>query len=139
MSQALQSNASHRMRRVKQRDTDSEWALRRELYRRGLRYRVDATVPGTRSRPDILFTRARVAVFVDGCFWHGCPQHATWPKTNSKWWKEKLEQNVARDRRHDIELQELGWAVLRIWEHEAVEVAATRVERAVKEGVLHDH
>lgn len=109
--------------------------LRRELHRRGLRYRVDAALPGLpRRRADVLFARARVAVFVDGCFWHGCPEHKTAPAANSKWWAAKLARNVERDRDTDAHLRSLGWTVLRIWEHEDIEHAATDIERVVRCG-----
>jgi DNA mismatch endonuclease, patch repair protein len=114
------------------RDTRPEMRLRRELHRRGLRYRVDRAVPGlARVRPDLLFTRRRVAVFVDGCFWHACPEHAHLPKSNTRWWVEKLEGNVLRDRRADARLEALGWRVVRIWEHEDPATAADRIEDAL--------
>lgn len=117
------------MRANRRRDTGPELALRRELHRRGLRYRVDyAPVRGLRCRPDVVFTRARLVVFVDGCFWHSCPLHATRPAANADWWREKLDANVQRDRRNDRDLQAAGWRVLRIWEHEASSDAADRVE-----------
>lgn len=120
---------SARMARVRNRDTSAEMAIRRELHRRGLRYRVNFAIPGMgRTRPDLCFTRARLAVFVDGCFWHRCPDHATFPKTNAAWWEEKLAVNVARDRATDERLVELGWTVIRIWEHESPDAAADRVE-----------
>jgi DNA mismatch endonuclease, patch repair protein len=98
------------------RDTRTEVALRRELHRRGLRFRVQArNLPG---RPDIVFTRARIAVFVDGCFWHCCPVHGTSPKNNRDWWAAKLGENVARDRRKDDDLYELGWLPVHVWEHD---------------------
>lgn len=81
----------------------------------------------TRSRPDIVFTRHKLAVFVDGCFWHSCPEHATMPKANREWWEAKLTANVERDRRHTAELEEAGWTVLRFWEHEPVGRAAETV------------
>lgn len=109
--------------------------LRRELHRRGLRYRVDAPVPGfPRRRADVLFARARVAVFIDGCFWHGCPEHKTTPAANGAWWAAKLARNVERDRETDAHLRALGWTVLRIWEHEDIEHAATDIERVVRCG-----
>lgn len=120
------------MKRQGRRDTRPEMSLRRELWRRGLRYRVDTPpLPGLRRRADVVFARARVAVFVDGCFWHLCPDHATAPKANGAWWSAKLGANVARDRDTDRRLAEDGWTVLRIWEHESVVDAADRVERAV--------
>ena len=121
------------MRRQGRRDTAPELALRRELWRRGLRYRVDRPpVPGMRRRADIVFSRARVAVYVDGCFWHSCPLHATTPKANREWWEAKLAANVRRDRDTDQRLAQLGWTVVRLWEHEDPMAAADRVEEAVR-------
>lgn len=98
----------------------------------GYRYRVDeAVVPGTRRRVDIAFTRRMVAVMVDGCFWHSCPQHGNTPKNNRLWWTEKLQRNVERDRDTDARLEEAGWKVVRIWEHVPVEDAVNRVVEAV--------
>ena len=124
---------SARMRRTRQRDTAAELALRRELYRRGLRYFVDfpPLKADRRRRADVVFPRARVAIYVDGCFWHGCPLHATWPKTNAQWWRQKIERNRARDRSTDEALRDAGWTVVRVWEHEDAEVAADRVQGAV--------
>jgi DNA mismatch endonuclease (patch repair protein) len=120
------------MRANRRRDTGPELALRRELHRRGMRFRVDhQAVPGLRCRVDIAFTRARVAVFVDGCFWHVCPVHGTAPKANHDWWATKLEQNVSRDRRNDQALREAGWTVIRVWEHEPPVQAADLVVRLV--------
>jgi len=121
------------MQRQGRRDTKPEVAVRRAVWRRGLRYRLDISpVPGTRRRADLVFTRARVAVYIDGCFWHRCPLHATTPKANREWWIEKLDANVARDRDTDRRLAEAGWTALRVWEHEDVEEAADRIERAVR-------
>jgi DNA mismatch endonuclease (patch repair protein) len=121
------------MQRQAQRDTRGELELRRELHRRGLRYRVDcAVLEGIRRRADIVFTRARVACFCDGCFWHSCPDHGTTPKTNTAWWLDKLELNVQRDRDTDRRLTTAGWLVVRIWEHEDVVTAADRIEVAVR-------
>lgn len=118
-----------RMQRQARRDTKPELALRRELWRRGLRYRVDvAPISGLRRRADMVFTRARVAVYVDGCYWHSCPEHATVPKTNRDWWITKLKANVARDRDTDAQLVAAGWEVVRVWEHESVTAAADRIE-----------
>lgn len=120
------------MQANRRRDTSPERLLRSELHRAGLRYRLDRpVVPGLRRRGDIVFVRARVAVFVDGCFWHVCPKHASWPKSNAEWWKQKLEANVARDRDTDRRLRRAGWSVIRIWEHEDPRVAARRVLRIV--------
>ncbi len=121
-----------RFRRQRRRDTGPELALRRALHSRGLRYRVDVSpITGMRSRADILFTKARVAVFVDGCFWHGCPEHATAPKNNAEWWRQKIEANRQRDERVTAQLQKAGWAVERVWEHEDPEIAADRIVELV--------
>jgi DNA mismatch endonuclease, patch repair protein len=103
-----------------------EVALRRELHRRGLRFRINH--PGLPGRPDVAFTRARVAVFVDGCFWHRCPDHGTLPRNNRDWWTAKLDRNVERDHEKDTALGDLGWLVLHVWEHESVTTAADRIE-----------
>ena len=120
------------MSRAKRRDTAAELCLRRELHALGLRYRVAFPVPGQRRRTiDVAFTRLKVAVFVDGCFWHGCPEHGTPPGTNSEWWDAKLSANRARDRDTDRVLQALGWIVIRLWEHEDPRAAAMRVRTTV--------
>ena len=124
---------SARMSAAKRRDTAPEVALRRELHARGLRYRVAYPVPGQRRRTiDIAFTRTKVAVFVDGCFWHGCPEHGTKPRSNSAWWQEKLAANAARDSDTDRALTELGWRVIRVWEHDSNRRAADLVEECVR-------
>jgi DNA mismatch endonuclease (patch repair protein) len=135
MAPSTDPRTSLRMSRQRTRDTQAEWALRRILHSRGLRYRVNAALPGLASRrADISFARQRVAVFIDACFWHGCPEHKTAPKTNSEWWATKLARNVERDRETDAHLADLGWKVVRIWEHEVPECAADRVEAAVRSG-----
>jgi DNA mismatch endonuclease (patch repair protein) len=116
------------MESTRRRDTGPEVRLRRLLYAAGVRYRVDVSpMSGMRSRADLVIRRAKVAVFVDGCFWHGCPTHGTWPKANAAWWKAKIEANRDRDRRVDDQLQAAGWTVLRFWEHEPVEEVGERV------------
>lgn len=121
------------MSRAKRKDTAPELALRRELHARGLRYRVTFPVPGQRRRTiDVAFTRAKVAVFVDGCFWHGCPEHGTRPRSNSAWWRDKLAANRARDADTDQTLIALGWTVVRAWEHEVPADVADRVEVIVR-------
>lgn len=120
------------MRRQARRDTAPELALRRELHRRGRRFFVDRPpLAGLRRRADLVFPRRRVAVYVDGCFWHSCPQHATRPKSNADWWAQKLAANVARDRDTDDRLTAAGWAVVRVWEHEDPTSAADRVQAAL--------
>ena len=128
------ATTSARMRRTRQRDTAAEMALRQELHRRGLRYFVNRAPleKNRRRRADIVFPRARLAIYVDGCFWHGCPVHATWPKRNARWWREKIEQNRARDRATNEALRDAGWTVVRVWEHEDPVAAATRVEVALR-------
>jgi len=110
-------------------DTKPEVRLRSELHRRGLRFRKDflIRVGEIRVKPDIVFTRRKLAVFVDGCYWHSCPEHGTVPHRNRLYWLPKLEVNVERDRRADAALSGAGWTVLRIWEHEAVEEAVAAV------------
>jgi len=127
------SQTRRRMEKQQRRDTGPELALRRELHRRGLRYRVDypALPDQRRRRVDIAFTRQRVAVFVHGCFWHGCPVHGTLPATNANWWAEKLAANRRRDVDSVRRLEALGWRVLTIWEHEGIE-AADAVEAVVR-------
>jgi DNA mismatch endonuclease, patch repair protein len=113
------------MSRQRTRDTAPELILRKRLHALGLRYRVSWPVPGIRRRSiDIAFTRARVAVFIDGCFWHGCPSHKNIPAANNAWWAAKLATNRARDAATGEHLQDLGWTVIRTWEHEnMIEVA----------------
>jgi len=121
------------MRVQKVRDTGIEVALRRELFRRGLRFRLQSpTVPGTRRRADLEFRTARVAVFVDGCFWHSCPEHRTAPRANAEWWSRKLQDNCDRDADSTRRLAEAGWSVIRIWEHEPADSAADRVSELVR-------
>lgn len=124
---------SRNMAAIRRRDTGPERLLRSILHARGLRYRVDVRMdlPGGRVRPDLVFTRARVAVFVDGCFWHSCPVHGRKPTMNVAYWVPKLEGNVARDIRSTAALQDQGWRVMRFWEHESPVVCAGLVERAV--------
>jgi len=124
---------SLRMSRQRRRDTDAEMGLRRLLHARGLRYRVNRPLPGMpRRRADLTFPSQRVVVFVDGCFWHGCPEHKSEPKNNAAWWAAKLRRNIERDCESDSHLSKLGWTVVRIWEHEDPEGAADRVESAVR-------
>lgn len=121
------------MSSARRRDTAPEVLLRRELHRRGRRFRVVAKVPGNNRRTiDVAFTRQRLAVFVDGCFWHCCPEHGTQPRANSSWWELKLSANRNRDRDTDRLLTEAGWTVLRIWEHVEVGEAADQVEDALE-------
>lgn len=130
MSTAKPSSAgvSARMSRQARRDTNPEVAVRKLLHASGYRYRINERVPGmSRRTMDIAFTRAKVAVMIDGCFWHGCPQHATQPKANAEWWREKLARNVERDLETTEHLTVAGWTVLRFWEHESPEDVASRI------------
>jgi DNA mismatch endonuclease (patch repair protein) len=118
-------------------DTKPEIALRKALHARGYRYRKDFRLDlpgGVRVRPDIVFTARKVAVFVDGCFWHVCPVHGREPTSNEWYWTPKLRRNIERDRTADAALTASGWQVVRLWEHEplssAVETVATAIDRA---------
>jgi DNA mismatch endonuclease, patch repair protein len=121
-----------RMQATRRRDTPGEVALRSVLHGLGFRFRVDMQLPETRRRADIVFTRQRIAVFVDGCFWHGCPEHGTWPKTNATWWRQKIETNRRRDRDTDHRLSAAGWTVLRFWAHTDAAEAASIVARVLQ-------
>jgi DNA mismatch endonuclease (patch repair protein) len=116
------------------RDTRPELTVRRLLHAAGLRYRVDYAPLGGRRRADVVFTRQHVAVFIDGCFWHGCPEHATLPKQNADYWTPKLARNFLRDRETNELLNAAGWRVLRYWEHEDSTAIAKSVEEAVRAG-----
>ena len=120
------------MRANRGRDTGPELAVRRALHARGLRYRVDHPLPfDRRRRADVAFTRAKVAVFIDGCFWHGCPEHGMTPRTNTEFWKAKITRNRARDVDTTVRLEGMGWAVLRFWEHHPTADAVEAVVRVV--------
>lgn len=130
---ASSQDALKRMKSQQQRDTRPEMLLRSALHKRGHRYRVDvAPLPDLRSRADIVFTRLRVAVFVDGCFWHSCPEHGTMPKKNTSWWRRKLAANVARDTETDDRLRKAGWEVIRVWEHTDSTQAASRIAKLLR-------
>jgi|SRR5581483_6516045 len=121
-----QEQRSRNMSRIRAKDTGIELSLRRALYRRGVRYRKTPSLPG---KPDLAFPRARLAVFVDGCFWHHCPDHYQAPVRNAEYWKSKVARNRQRDRRVDADLANLGWTVIRIWEHEVEERLTDVVDR----------
>ena len=116
------------------RDTAPEMSLRRALHARGVRYRLGQTVvvPGRRVRPDLVFKGRRLAVFVDGCYWHSCPEHGRMPADPTGYWAVKLARNRDRDTAVDVALQAAGWAVVRIWEHVPPEEAAERVIHALR-------
>lgn len=124
---------SRRMSAQLSRNTRIELRLRSLLHARGLRYRVhQRPLAGYRRTADVVFTRAKVAVYVDGCFWHGCPIHGTWPKRNSAFWRDKIEINVRRDRETDDALTDAGWLPVRVWEHEDPSAAADRISALVR-------
>lgn len=125
---------SDMMSRIRGKDTRPEIVLRKALWNRGLRYRLHVEL--TAGRPDLAFIGSKVAVFVDGCFWHGCPQHYVKPRSRREFWATKLRTNVERDRRQTLELEELGWTVCRVWEHEVEESLEEVV--ALIEGVVTD-
>lgn len=132
-SWASSAAAQATMRANRGRDTGPELALRRAVHARGLRYYVNRRpVRGIRRTADLVFPRARLAVFVDGCFWHGCPVHHTVAKTNADFWVKKVSRNRERDAETNRLLADEGWTVLRIWEHVPVQEAADRVAEAVR-------
>lgn len=124
---------SRRMARTRGRDNPLEKALRSALFRSGLRYRIHYPVPGTPRRTiDIAFPAQKLAVFVDGCFWHGCPAHGTWPTRNSAFWRAKIHANRERDLQTDASLRESGWRVLRFWEHERDDKCVRQIRRVLE-------
>lgn len=132
IAQPSSPDASRRMARVRQKGTLAEIELRRALHAKGLRYRLHVPLlKKPRRVADIVFSGAKVAVFVDGCFWHGCPEHASWPKSNAEFWHEKIETNRSRDADTDQRLNTLGWRTVRIWEHEDANEAANRIAELV--------
>ncbi|WP_245847886.1 very short patch repair endonuclease [Lentzea kentuckyensis] len=127
---AASSEATSRvMRRTRRTGTAPEMAVRRALHRRGLRYLVDVAPPGTnrRRRVDVLLRGARIALFVDGCFWHSCPEHGQLPKANREWWQVKLHGVVVRDLDTNAQLTAAGWLVVRVWEHDDPDEVADRI------------
>ncbi|MYR55487.1 DNA mismatch endonuclease Vsr [Streptomyces sp. SID625] len=129
------SSAARRrnMQAIRSRDTKPERLVRSLVHARGLRYRVAAKpLPHLRRTADLVFGPAKVAVFIDGCYWHGCPEHYVPPKTNSGYWSDKVARNVARDRDTDHRLEDAGWTVLRFWEHEDSEDCAMRIAATVE-------
>jgi DNA mismatch endonuclease (patch repair protein) len=124
------------MAAIRRRDTKPELALRRALHGQGYRYRKDLRLDldsGARVRPDIVFTARRVAVFVDGCFWHCCPEHGGQPSVNTGYWSPKLARNVERDRAADAALEAAGWQVVRVWEHVPLDDAVAAVAGALRQ------
>lgn len=128
------AQVSARFARHPTRDTLPELGLRRALHQRGFRYRVDfPPLAGLRRRADIVFTRAQVAVYVDGCYWHGCPVHCKPSGRNVRWWRDKIEATGRRDSDTDAKLTEQGWIVVRIWSHMPVEDAVELVDHALRQ------
>ncbi|GAA0698150.1 hypothetical protein GCM10009536_33450 [Streptomyces thermocarboxydus] len=122
------------MQAIRSRDTKPEIMIRRLVHAAGLRYRVAARpLPDLRRTADMVFRPAKVAVFIDGCYWHGCPEHYVPPKTNSGYWSEKVVRNVKRDRETDELLTSAGWLVLRFWEHEPSDACAHKITLTVLE------
>jgi DNA mismatch endonuclease (patch repair protein) len=116
------------------RDTGPELRLRQILHGSGHRYRVDyRPIPDLNRRADIVFTRQRLAVFVHGCYWHGCPQHYKAPKTNAEFWSGKVARNIARDQDTLARLRNAGWRYVVVWEHESAQLAAERVAEALQD------
>jgi DNA mismatch endonuclease, patch repair protein len=125
--------ARKRMETAKGQDTKPERQLRSHLHRLGLRFRLQQKLlDGLRRKADIVFRPVKVVVFIDGCFWHGCPVHGTWPKLNAEFWRDKIESNRRRDADTDARLAEAGWHVIRVWEHEDPLEAARRIEGVVR-------
>ena len=126
------AETSSRMRRQRRRDTGPELELRKAIRSHGFGYRIHIRPRSDVSREaDIVFVGSMVAVFVDGCFWHGCPEHATWPRSNAGFWRDKIERNRERDLETDRLLGDAGWKVVRVWEHETTLLAVERVLAAV--------
>lgn len=132
MSWASSEGTARSMRSNRGRDTGPERAVRTILHTEGFRYRVDFPPLGGRRRADIVFTRPRVAIFIDGCFWHCCPAHGTQPRQNADYWLPKLRRNVERDRETDASLREEGWTVLRFWEHEDPSEIARQISERLR-------
>ncbi|WP_344857136.1 very short patch repair endonuclease [Amycolatopsis ultiminotia] len=130
---AASEGRSRNMRANRRTDTKPEIALRKELHRLGYRYRKDFPIvlDGLRVRPDIVFTARKVAVFVDGCFWHVCPEHGRQPVSNEWYWTPKLQRNMERDRIATDALHDAGWQVVRVWEHVPLAEAVSAVESAI--------
>lgn len=128
LAQDVDPAVSRRMANTRGRDNLAERTLRSTLYKKGFRFRIHyKAIEGVRRTVDIAFPSSRLAIFIDGCFWHGCPIHGTWPKKNATFWRKKIEANRKRDRDTDGKLKVNGWAVIRIWEHEDPEVASRRI------------
>lgn len=132
--------ALKRMKAAKPRDTAPEKALRSALHSKGLRFRIDERpIKELNRKADIVFRSAKIAVFVDGCFWHGCPIHGTQAKANAEFWKNKIEQNQRRDWDTNLQLKKAGWRVIRVWEHENPEKISNKIHRIVRQRQSKEH
>jgi DNA mismatch endonuclease, patch repair protein len=131
--QASSARVRNNMRSVRRKDTAPELAVRHGLFSRGLRYRVDYLLPieGRRRRADVAFPGLKIAVFIDGCWWHGCGLHGGQAKTNTAWWRDKIASNIARDRDTDSRLRNIDWRVCRYWEHDDVTSVCDDIEQMV--------
>ena len=126
----LNNRVSAQMKKMPTRDLKPEVLIRQQLHRLGLRYRIHRK--DLLGKPDITFRPSKVAVFVDGCFWHNCPEHGTILKNNRAWWLEKFQRNQERDKRKDEQLKEMGWLPIHVWEHEDPDTAARNIKELVK-------
>lgn len=132
------SSGVRRSMQSNHRDTRLELDLRSALHRMGLRFRIHKRpIKDLRCEADLVFRRLRVAIFLDGCFWHGCPIHATYPVAHGDWWAIKLAGNIRRDRRNDQLLADAGWTVMRLWEHQSIDGMAAAVKEAINKASLH--
>ena len=120
------------MRKQKIYDTKPESDIARACFALGLRYRKDVDIPEAKTRGDLVFKKHKLVVFIDGCFWHGCPRHYRTPKTRSEWWDSKIQRNKLRDAQKTRKLRRLGWKVVRVWEHVEPEKAAKRIVNKIK-------
>ena len=127
MDSISKAKRSKVMSSIRSKNTKPELVLRKALWSRGFRYRIHYG----REKIDIAFPSQKIAIFIDGCFWHGCAQHGTWPVRNASFWRGKIESNMARDRDTDRRLAEEGWLAVRVWEHEDPEMAAMKIARLV--------
>ena len=124
--------ASSRLRNIRRSDTSAEFAICGRLRTSALEFSTNQYVEqSVKTKPDIIIADCRVAVFVDGCFWHGCPKHGTWPKANRHWWRNKIKENIRRDSRNRRALRRAGWTIIRAWEHEKADHAVRRILRIV--------
>ena len=127
MNIKIDPKVSERMKKQRIYDTKPESEIAKACFAKGLRYRKNVEIPEVKTRGDLVFRKHNLVVFIDGCFWHGCPWHYKTPKPRSEWWDAKTEKNRTRDKRKTKQLRKLGWKVLRIWEHTEPEKAAEKI------------